>query len=82
MKSKILLVGFFLVSLGLVVPFRAVAQWGPFFGWAGGPGIMGGWGGGWFGRSCHAARAHSGKTKWFQMGCIGQTKHVEKGGWS
>ena len=49
MKSRILLFGFFIVSLGLAVPFPAGAQWGPFCGWAGGPGIMGSWGGGWFG---------------------------------
>ena len=49
MKSRILLFGFFIVSLGLAVPFPAGAQWGSFCGWAGGPGIMRGWGGGWFG---------------------------------
>lgn len=49
MKNKILFFSFFVVSLGLAVPFHAEAWWGPFCGGTGGPGMLGGWGGGWFG---------------------------------
>ena len=55
MKNKILFFGFSLVSLVLAVPFRADALWGPFCGWSGGTGMMGGWGGGWFGMIIMAA---------------------------
>jgi len=55
MKNKILFLSFFVVFLGLAVPFRADAWWGPFCGWTGGPGIMENWGGGWFGMIFMAA---------------------------
>jgi putative membrane protein len=48
MRNKTILFGLLLL-LVLAVPFCAEARWGPFCGWTGGPGIMGGWGGGWFG---------------------------------
>jgi len=49
MKNKIILFGAVVLFLVLVMPLHAMAQWGPFCGWSSGAGMMGGWGGGWFG---------------------------------
>ena len=55
MTHKITFLGLLATFLVLSIPFLAMAQWGPLCGWSGGAGMMGGWGGGWFGMIFMAA---------------------------